>query len=190
MSPTHESHDTSNLAGRRVLIAVCGGISAYKVCGLVSTLTQQGANVRVAMTSMATRFVGPLSFEALCGHPVLLEVEGQGDHAMEHIESARWAEVFLIAPCTANMLAKLALGLGDDVISTLSLAFAGPQVLAPAMNPVMWSKPSLKRNIKTLTQDGFTVIEPEEGLMACGDTGVGRLPSETVLLKALSEKLS
>jgi phosphopantothenoylcysteine decarboxylase/phosphopantothenate--cysteine ligase len=182
--------DASSFTGRRVLIAVCGGISAYKICGLVSTLTQQGAEVRVAMTSMATRFVGPLSFEALCGHPVILEVEGQGERAMEHIESARWAEVLLVAPCTADMLAKLAMGLGDDIISALSLAFAGPQVLAPAMNPVMWAKPSLQRNIKTLSQDGFTVIPPEEGLMACGDTGVGRLPNEDVLLNALSEALA
>ena len=189
MSESSQQHESIDWKGRRMLIAVCGGISAYKVCGLVSTLSQRGAEVRVAMTSMATRFVGPLSFEALCGHPVLLEVEGHGERTMEHIESARWAEVLLVAPCTANMLAKLAMGLGDDVVSTLSLAFAGPQVLAPAMNPVMWSKPSLQRNLMTLTEDGFVVIPPEEGLMACGDTGVGRLPTESVLLDALARAL-
>jgi phosphopantothenoylcysteine decarboxylase/phosphopantothenate--cysteine ligase len=141
------------------------------------------------MTQMATRFVGPLSFEALCRHPVLLDVEGEGSQAMEHIEAARWADIMLIAPCTANMLGKLSAGLADDVISTMSMAFDGPQLLAPAMNPVMWSKPSLKRNLEILRGDGYILIEPAEGFMACGDTGVGRLPEEEVLVAALLKSL-
>ena len=170
---------------RRILIGVSGGIAAYKICALVSALVQRGAQVQVAMSAMATRFVGPLSFSALTGRRVLLDIEGQGEHAMEHIASARWAEVFLLAPCTANQLGKLSNGLADDLLSTLSLAFAGPQVLAPAMNPEMWAKKSVLRNVEVLRADGFSVIEPEAGLMACGDTGVGRLPNERVLLAAL-----
>ena len=176
---------TQNFKDRRILIGVSGGIAAYKICGLVSSLVQSGAQVQVAMSTMATRFVGPLSFAALTGRNVLLDTEGHGDHAMEHIASARWAEVFLLAPCTANQLGKLAHGLADDLLSTVSLAFAGPQILAPAMNPEMWAKKSVLRNVETLRADGFNVIEPESGLMACGDTGIGRLPSEDVLLRAL-----
>jgi phosphopantothenoylcysteine synthetase/decarboxylase len=181
--------DRDGFQKRRILIGVSGGIAAYKICGLVSTLVQAGAEVQVAMSDMATRFVGPLSFAALSGRRVLLDVEGNEEHAMEHIASARWAEVFMLAPCTANQLGKLANGLGDDLLSTLSLAFSGPQILAPAMNPEMWAKKSVLRNVDTLRQDGFTVIEPEAGLMACGDTGVGRLPSEEVLLTVLKQSL-
>lgn len=176
--------------GRRILIGVSGGIAAYKICGLVSTLVQSGAQVQVAMSAMATRFVGPLSFSALTGRNVLLDIEGQAEHAMEHITAARWAEVFLLAPCTANQLGKLSNGLADDILSTLSLAFAGPQVLAPAMNPEMWAKKSVLRNVEVLRADGFIVIAPEAGLMACGDTGVGRLPNESVLLEALRNALN
>lgn len=178
------------LRGRRVVIALSGGISAYKICGLVSTLVQAGVEVRVVMTEMATRFVGPLSFEALTGQTVIVDVDGHGAESMEHIHAAKWGECFLLAPCTANMLAKLSLGLADEVVSTISLAFVGPQVLAPAMNPEMWKKASVRRNVEQLREDGFKVVEPAEGYMACGDTGVGRLPSEETLIEALVEALA
>jgi|SaaInlStandDraft_1057018.scaffolds.fasta_scaffold02602_10 phosphopantothenoylcysteine decarboxylase / phosphopantothenate---cysteine ligase len=174
----------------KVLVAVTGGIGAYKICSLVSRLVQSGAEVQVAMTEMGTRFVGSLTFEALTGKRVILDTDGEGGDAMEHIQAARWAEVMLVAPCTANTMAKIAHGIGDDVVSTLSLAFKGKQILAPAMNPEMWQKPSTLRNRDQLIADGFVVIDPAEGLMACGDTGVGRLPEEEVLLKALSDTRS
>lgn len=176
-----------NVKGRKLLIAVSGGIAAYKVCGLVSSLVQAGAEVQVAMSAMATRFVGPLSFEALSGRPVLLEVEGKGDHAMEHIHVARWADTLLMAPCSANQVGKLAHGLGDDLLSTLSLAFKGKQLLAPAMNTTMWNKPSLQRNLDTLRADGFIIIPPGEGQLACGDVGPGRLAEEIAIVRAIED---
>lgn len=174
------------LEGLKLLVSVTGGIGAYKICSLVSQLVQMDVEVQVAMTDMATRFVGPLTFEALTGKRVILDTHGQGVDAMEHIQSARWAEMLLVAPCTANMMAKLSHGIGDDVVSTLSLAFRGKQILSPAMNPEMWQKPVTLRNRDQLVKDGFVVIEPEEGPMACGDVGVGRLPDEQVLIETIA----
>lgn len=174
-----------SVEGMKILVAVTGGIGAYKICSLVSRLVQSGAEVQVAMTEMGARFVGPLTFEALTGKRVILSTHGEGGDSMEHIQAARWAEVLLVAPCTANTMAKLAQGLADDVVSTMSLAFKGTQILAPAMNPEMWSKPSTLRNKAQLMEDGFVVLDPESGPMACGDVGVGRVPTESVLLDAL-----
>lgn len=176
--------------GDKLLLSITGCIAAYKSCSLVSTLTQYGIEVQVVMSKAAQSLVGPLSFQALSGRKVITEGRSQkSDHGMDHIECARWGEIHLIAPCTANMLSKIANGLADDLISTTSLAFSGKQIIVPAMNPVMWSKASTQRNIEQLKEDGFFVIPPDSGMMACGDQGMGRFPEEQTLLKALDIKI-
>ena len=132
------------MQGRELLVGVCGGIAAYKAADLVSKLVQAGAGVTVVMTHSATKLVGPKTFEALTGRPVGLDVFGPGAHP--HIEPARRAELFCVAPATANVIAKAACGLADDLLTTLLLAFEGPVLIAPAMNAAMWRKPAVQRN--------------------------------------------
>ena len=178
------------LKGRRIVLAVTGGIAAYKACALASKLVHSGAAVRAVMTHTATRLVGPLTLQALTNHPVVAGDEGGvAAHGMEHIELAQWGEILVVVPCTAHMLGMLAHGLGGDVVSTLSLAFRGPQVLCPAMNPHMWQKPAVRRNVKTLRGDGFIVVEPETGPTACGEEGEGRLPAEERLIEIIAQHL-
>ncbi len=147
--------------GRKVLIGVSGGIAAFKTAALVSRLVQAGASVSVVMTRAATKLVGPRTFEALSGRPVRTSVFGPGSHP--HIELAEAAEVFCIAPATANVLAKTACGLADDLLSTTYLSFAGPVIMAPAMNDKMWQQPAVQRNVARLRADGVVLIDPEEG---------------------------
>jgi len=173
--------------GREVLIGVTGGIAAYKTAELVSRLVQAGAGVSVVMTRSAARLVGPKTFEALTGRPVRTRTFGLGAHP--HLELARNAEVFCVAPATANLLAKAAMGLADDLLSTTLLAFAGPILLAPAMNSIMWKKPPVQRNLAQLRADGFTIIEPEEGYLSCGMTGPGRMASPETILAAIAQAL-
>ncbi|MBF0243736.1 MAG: hypothetical protein HQL31_00500 [Planctomycetes bacterium] len=182
--------DTGVFCGRRIVVAVTGGIAIYKTCGLVSTLVKAQAQVRVVMTRMAGQLVTPLAFRALSRNPVDQDGEfGEGQGAMEHVDLARWGECLLVSPCTANTLAKLAHGIADDVVSTLALAFSGPILIAPAMNPTMWEKAVVGRNIEILRKDGVTIIPPEEGIVACGDVGVGRLAEEGRILAALAGAL-
>ncbi len=176
---------------KKILIAVTGCIGAYKICSLVSTLIKLKAEVQVAMTKSSEKFVHPQSFHALSQKKVLRSNKAPiGELGMDHIEFSRWADVYLIAPCTANTIGKIANGMADDIVSSLSLACTIPQLIAPAMNPEMFQKPSVQRNLNTLKLDGFTVIPPEEGMMACGEEGVGRLPEESVLLTAIEKVLS
>ncbi|MBF0196628.1 MAG: phosphopantothenoylcysteine decarboxylase [Planctomycetes bacterium] len=175
---------------RRILIAITGGIAAYKICNLCSTLKKNGAEVRVIMTEMAKELVGPKTFQALTGHPVIDEDKVVwAQDGMDHIHLNEWAEVMLIAPCTANTIAKLALGIADELVSTTSLACPVPQIIAPAMNPTMWEKASVQRNIQTLEDDGFMIVPPEKGVVACGHEGFGRLAAEAELLAALMKAL-
>jgi phosphopantothenoylcysteine decarboxylase/phosphopantothenate--cysteine ligase len=164
------------LLQKKILLAVTGGIAAYKALELTRLLKKQGAEVRVIMTKSATAFVQPLSFQALSGHSVhceLLDVEAE--NAMGHIELARWADAFVIAPATANTLAKMAHGLADDLVSTLYLAANCPVYAAPAMNHVMWNHPAMQANLKILQNHGVNLISPESGEQACGEMGVGRM---------------
>jgi phosphopantothenoylcysteine decarboxylase / phosphopantothenate---cysteine ligase len=178
------------LENKNILIAVTGCIGVFKICSLVSTLYKAKANVQVAMTRSSEGFVHPRSFQALSSRPVLRDgKQSIGDMGMDHIEFARWADVFLVAPCTANTIAKLSLGLGDDIVSTLSLSCTVSQLIAPAMNVEMYKKPVVQRNLETLKSDGFTIIPPEEGIMACGEEGVGRLAEEGILIKAIQDAL-
>ncbi|MGO9113701.1 MAG: flavoprotein [Thermoguttaceae bacterium] len=176
------------MKGREVLIAVTGGIAAYKTAALVSQLTQAGAGVSVVMTRSATKLVAPKTFEALSGRPVVTAVYGRGSHP--HIKAARKAEVLCVAPATANIIAKAALGLADEIVSTVLLAFDGPIIIAPAMNVQMWSKPPVQRNIAQLRRDGMVIIDPEIGHLSCGEVGAGRMAEPAVIFKVIEEQLA
>jgi len=173
--------------GRELIIGVTGGIAAYKTAVLVSQLVQAGAGVTVVMTRSATQLVGPKTFEALTGRPVAIEMFGSGAHP--HIELADTAELLWVAPATANLLAKAAWGLADDLLSTLLLAFDGPMILAPAMNCRMWEKRPVQRNVRQLREDGFTVIDPEEGFLSCRARGPGRMASPEKIFQVIADTL-
>lgn len=166
----------SALNKKNILLGVCGGIAAYKSAILARRLIDAGAQVRVVMTSGAQAFVQPMTFQALTGNPVhtsLLDTEAEA--AMGHIELARWADIILIAPATANTLARLAHGFADDLLSTVCLASEAPLFIAPAMNRLMWAHAATLSNCKTLNDRGASFIGPAEGIQACGETGAGRL---------------
>lgn len=188
--------DPANLAtlrGRRVAVGVCAGIASYKVCGVVSTLAQAGAEVTVAMTPDAQRFVTPLVFQSLAGRPVLASPwESASPADPQHIRAAAALDAFLIAPCTMDMLAKLATGRCDDMVSLLAASVDRKRtrvLLAPSMNETMWHQPSTQRNLATLRDDGFIVLEPATGWQACRAIGPGRLPEADDLVDALAESL-
>lgn len=165
-----------SLRQRRILIGVTGGIAAYKVCELVRRLRDLDADVRVVMTESATRFVTPTTFQALSGQPVRVSLwDEHGEAAMGHIELARWAERVLIAPASADTLARMAHGLADDLLTTVVLATAAPVYVAPAMNQQMWANLAVQANIGTLRVRGVSVLGPAEGDQACGDVGSGRM---------------
>lgn len=167
---------------QNIVLAVTGGIAAYKSAILVRRLKDYGFNVRVVMTAGAQAFITPLTLQALSGHPVhtaLLDPEAEA--GMGHIELARWADLVFIAPASCDVIAKLAQGLADDLLSTLYLATKAPIWLAPAMNQQMWLAKATQRNLQTLTDDGVHVIVPDSGAQACGDVGLGRMPEAEVL---------
>jgi phosphopantothenoylcysteine decarboxylase/phosphopantothenate--cysteine ligase len=176
------------MKGREVLIAVTGGIAAYKAASLVSQLVQAGAGVSVIMTRSGTKLVAPKTFEALSGRPVVTAVYGRGSHL--HIEVARKAEVLCVAPATANIVAKAAIGLADEIVSTVLLSFAGPTIFAPAMNVEMWAKPPVQRNIAQLRADGILVIDPEVGHLSCGEVGAGRMAEPDKIFQVIAEQLA
>ncbi len=172
---------------REILIGVTGGIAAYKTAALVSRLVQSGANVSVVMTKSARKLVGPKTFEALTRRPVWCDMWRLSPHP--HIDLAVRAELLCIAPSTANFLAKAAIGLADDLLSTLVLSFTGPILLAPAMNSEMWRKPAVQRNVAQLRSDGFHIIDPEEGYLSCGMVGPGRMASPERIFEKIAELL-
>ncbi len=161
---------------REVLIGITGGIAAYKTAALVSHLVQGGARVSVAMTEAACQFVGVATLAALTGRPVGIRVFDPNLFPLgPHIELAQRAELYCIAPATADFLAKAAHGHADDLVSTLYLCFAGPVLIAPAMNPDMWAKPAVQRNVQQLRDDGAKIIMPDEGWLSCRRSGPGRM---------------
>jgi len=178
---------------RRIVVGLTGGIACYKVAHVVSALAQAGAEVTVAMTDAATRFVAPLTFQALSGRPVYTsQWEHIETHDPQHVSLARAADVCLIAPCTMDMLAKLATGRTDDVVSLIVSAMTiqkQPVLLAPSMNTAMWDQRSTQRNLAQLREDGFRIIEPATGWQACRTEGVGRLPEPADLIAALDAAL-
>ncbi len=172
----------------RVLLLVTGGIAAYKSCFLARLLVQAGFSVRCAMTDAATRFVSPMTFEVLTGAPVAIDLWGErGTAALDHIQYARWADVAVVAPATANTMAKAAGGLADNMVSTLLLAFPGPVVMAPAMNDNMWRHPATRVVRQTLLDRGIRFVGPGEGFLACGTTDEGRMSEPEEILAVVRE---
>lgn len=168
--------DIKPLANKRILLGVTGGIAAYKSADLARRLREAGAEVRVVMTRAATEFITPLTMQAVSGNPVHLHLlDLQAEAGMGHIELARWADAVLVAPASADFMAKVAHGLADDLLSTLCLATAAPLALAPAMNRLMWSNPATQDNRRVLESRGVRLFGPAEGEQACGEVGPGRM---------------
>jgi len=174
------------LHGQRILLCVCGGIAAYKAADLVRRLRDAGAEVRVAMTESAQHFVSATTFQAVSHHAVRTTLWDPGaEAAMGHIELARWATRVVVAPTTANTLAKLAHGFADNLVSTLCLATTAPLTVCPAMNHRMWLHPATQANIALLRERGVQVIGPEDGPLAEGESGPGRLAEPQAIVAAL-----
>ena len=171
---------------RHVLLGVSGGIAAYKACEVVRRLRDADAEVRVVMTEGAERFVTPLTFQALSGQQVRSGLwDAAAEMGMGHLELARWADAILIAPASADMLAKLAHGFADDLLSTLCLAATAPLAVAPAMNHRMWLHPATQANVATLRERGVAVLGPANGPLAEGESGPGRMLEPQQLVQAL-----
>lgn len=176
--------------GVEVLLGVTGGIAAYKAADLTSRLVQRGAGVTVVLTEAARHFIGATTFEALTGRAV------HGDHFQprehfqgEHIGLARRADVFVVAPASADYIAKVANGLADDLLSTLALSATCPMIMAPAMNADMWAKPAVQRNIAQIRADGWQVIDPGEGWLSCGQIGPGRMAEPDDIVASLESSI-
>ncbi len=169
-----------------ILLGVTGGIAAYKACEVLRLFDKAGHRVRVVMTRTATEFVGPLTFETLSKAPVLTDAHPLGENgSILHIDYADQADVFVVAPCTANVIAKLAQGIADDALSTTALAFTGPVLIAPAMNVNMWNSESVRANLDVLRKRGIHVVEPSSGDLACGWVGEGRLAEPPEIVEAV-----
>jgi phosphopantothenoylcysteine decarboxylase/phosphopantothenate--cysteine ligase len=174
---------------KELLLGVSGGIAAYKTADLVSKCVQAGARVSVILTPAARRFIGATTFEALTGRPVYSRLFAPREHFRgEHIGLAQRAELLCIAPATADLLAKLAHGFADDLLTTAALAVTAPVLLAPAMNREMWSKPTVQRNVTRLRDDGMVIIEPEEGWLSCGQVGAGRMAAPERIFQAIQQQ--
>jgi phosphopantothenoylcysteine decarboxylase/phosphopantothenate--cysteine ligase len=183
--------DNQPMQGKCILLGVTGGIAAYKSAELVRRLIEHGAQVQVVMTSAAREFVTPTTFQALSGRPVRTDLwDAAAEAAMGHIELARWAELVLVAPASADFLARLAHGLADDLLSTLCLATAAPIAVAPAMNQLMWRNAATRSNVELLTARGVRLIGPGVGDQACGDVGPGRLAEPADIVAQIASLLS
>ena len=174
-----------NFENKNILLGVCGGIAAYKVCELVRLLKKQGANVNVIMTKSAQYFVGKTTFQVLSEQKVLTDLFEEDSLGIQHIELASNADAVVIAPATANIIAKLATGIADDALSTTMLAVRAPVMICPAMNSDMYENLRVQRNLDVLTNDGFYVLEPDFGELACKVTGTGRLPDPQYIIDRL-----
>jgi phosphopantothenoylcysteine decarboxylase / phosphopantothenate---cysteine ligase len=176
----------SALYQKKVLLGICGGVAAYKCCELIRRLRDQGASVKVVMTKSAEEFIGKATLQALSGQAVRTELwDETAEAAMGHIELARWADVLLIAPASANTIAKLAFGLADNLLTTLALASAAPLMIAPAMNQQMFANAATQANLDVLRARGLRILGPTEGSQACGDMGKGRMLEAADLLEYL-----
>ncbi len=180
-----------NLDKYEVLICVTGGIAAYKVATVVSSLVQKKAAVTVAMTDSATKLIGPPTFRALTGRGVYTDLWAQEISAdIEHISLAERADLVVVAPATANILAKMAAGIADDLVCTTLLAVEGPVLLAPAMNVRMWANPATQHNVALLKERGHILVGPESGWQACGHVGIGRMAEPQTIVRAIEEILA
>jgi phosphopantothenoylcysteine decarboxylase/phosphopantothenate--cysteine ligase len=175
--------DPMTLTGKRILLGITGGIAAYKAAELVRLLVKAGADVRVAMTEAATRFIGPATLQALSGQTVWTDLwDARVNDAMGHIELSRDRDVILVAPASADFMAKLAHGLADDLLSTLCVARRCPLMVAPAMNVEMWQNAATARNAEILRADGVQIVGPASGGQACGEMGMGRMTEPADIL--------
>ncbi|MEL0006348.1 MAG: bifunctional phosphopantothenoylcysteine decarboxylase/phosphopantothenate--cysteine ligase CoaBC, partial [Luminiphilus sp.] len=180
-----------HLRQRRILVAIAGGIAAYKGAELVRLLKKQGAEVRVILSRGAREFITPLTMQALSGEPVHTELLDESAEAgMGHIQLARWADLLIIAPATADVIARLAQGRADDLMTTVTLATAAPVAIAPAMNQQMWANAATQENLTLLARRNIQIIGPEQGEQACGDTGPGRLMEPNLIVEALQGQFS
>lgn len=169
---------------KNILLGITGGIAAYKSASFARLLIKSGYDVRVIMTASAQAFITPLTLQALTGNQVHIDLlDESAELGMGHIELAKWADLLIIAPATANTIAKLAMGIADDLLTTVCLATMAPILVAPAMNQQMWQHPSVKLNLQTLTDYDYEIIQPASGEQACGDIGEGRLPEPEELLE-------
>jgi len=179
------------LQGKQLLLGISGGIAAYKAAELTRLLIKAGAQVRVCMTAGAREFITPLTLQALSGQPVHTELlDPEAEAGMGHIELARWADHILIAPCTADLMARLAQGRADDLLTTLCLASPAPLSIAPAMNQQMWKHPATQANSHTLQSRGVQLLGPAQGEQACGDTGFGRMLEPNDMVRQLQQTLA
>ncbi len=177
--------------GKTVLLGITGSIAAYKAAELVRLLDKAGAAVQVVMTAASRRFISPLTFEALTGRPVLTDLFDLGQESrIGHIQAAREADLILVAPATANLLAKMAAGIADDYLTTILLASSCPVIVCPAMNAHMYSHPATQENLDRLKQRGVRIVEPEKGALACGEEGKGRLADLSIILEAALNALT
>lgn len=178
------------LREKHIVLGVSGGIAAYKIASLASMLKKQSADVTVIMTRNATNFINPITFETLTGNKCLVDTFDRNfKHSVEHVSLAKQTDVFLVAPASANVIAKAAHGLADDMLTTTLLACECPKLVAPAMNTRMYRNPVLQDNLKLLTHYGMQVITPATGYLACGDTGEGKMPEPEVLFEAILRAL-
>ena len=178
----------ASLDGRKVLLGIGGGIAAYKTPELVRQLVQRGADVEVVMTRAAREFVAPLALQVVSGHPVMTDLFDRSAGAeVKHIALAGTAALAVLAPATANLLGKLAHGIADDPVSTVFLAVATPTLLAPAMNDAMWAHPAVAESVDRLRSWGYRLVGPEEGFLAEGHSGVGRMSEPETIVAALGE---
>lgn len=179
------------LTGRRLIVGVCGGIAAYKACEVVSQLAQRGAQIHVVMTDAATKFVTPLTFESLSGNKVATSTWNLSDSAdPQHIKLTEKADLMLVVPATANLLAKVSHGLTDDLLSLMINASACPVVFAPSMNSRMWDHPACLENVEKLKRWGYTFIGPEAGWLACRNVGMGRLSEPAKIIEEVTAMLT
>ncbi len=188
--PSPAVPESPDLAGYEVVVGVGGGIAAYKACQVVSRLVQRGCGVTVAMTESGARFVTPLTFQSLTHRKVFTTMwETPGYYDPQHLALTEAADLFLVAPATANLIGKFAAGIGDDLVTTLMLGRDCPALLAPAMNTRMWENPVVHRNVTCLRGLGFGIVEPAEGWLACGAVGVGRMAEPETIVGAVVKAL-
>ncbi len=179
------------MQGKHILLGITGGIAAYRACDLSRDFIKQGAEVRVVMTKSACEFITPLTLEALTNHRVHTDMfDKEAPEDVKHIEIAKWADIALISPATANIIGKIACGIADDLLSTIVMALPRktPVAFAPAMNVEMWNNPIVQKNISFLESlEKYYFIQPQEGLLACGDVGKGKIADNEVILKAVKQ---
>ncbi|NLX13991.1 MAG: hypothetical protein GXY44_10115 [Phycisphaerales bacterium] len=186
MPDNHPHPAAGDLAGYEVVVGIGGGIAAYKTCSVVSRLVQRGCGVTVAMTESGARFVSPLTFQSLTHRQVFTSMWAvEGYYDPQHLALTESADLFLVAPCTANLIGKFTGGIADDLVSTLMMARDCPALLAPAMNTRMWENPIVQRNVATLRELGYVFVEPAEGWLACGTVGRGRMAEPETIIDAV-----